>query len=63
MFIIQVVSICERNPQVYERLKPDTKEVIKNKREEMMKEGKPFPLNFLRIHNFQPSSKDYFSFE
>jgi hypothetical protein len=31
-FYFQVVSICERNPQVLPRLKPDTKNVIKEKR-------------------------------
>lgn len=63
IFLCQVVSICERNPQVFDRLKPDTKQVIKEKREEMVKNNKAFPLNFLRVNTFKPSSNDYFSFE
>ena len=29
----------------------------------MVKNNKPFPLNFLRVNTFKPSSNDYFSFE
>ena len=59
---IQVVAICERNHNVFTRLKSDTKKVIAEKKANMEKNGKKIPENPLRTDQFIPSSEDHFSF-